>query len=247
MDRYRELGGYEGDIISAPLTTFVIRTVGRTILVDTGIGPSLGRLGAMGMTGTAGLLPDSLRAIGLDPEAVDTVVLTHLHSDHIGWNVTEQPTGGFKPTFRLARYVVNEAELAVAETVAGKREAELQIRRLVASGHLRPVSAMHEIAPGVRMLPTPGHTPGHVSILIKDGQSGGVITGDAVHHPGELEQPDVVIPFDSDAVVATASRRMLVERIEAEGLTVMGGHFPGSQAGRIIRVESKRRWHWLGG
>ena len=247
MDRYRELGGFEGDIISAPLTTFIIRTVGRTILVDTGIGPDLGRLGKMGMTGEVGLLPASLKAIGLHPEAVDTVVMTHLHSDHIGWNVTEQSTGGFKPTFKNARYLVNEAELTVADTVAGKRDAEKQVHRLVSSGHLHPVSETHEIAPGVRLLPTPGHTPGHVSILIMSGGEGGVITGDATHHPGELEQPDVIIPVDTDPSLATASRRMLVERIEAEGLTVMGGHFPGSQVGKIIRVESMRRWQWLGG
>ena len=102
------------------------------------------------------------------------------------------------------------------------------------------------MAPGVTLLATPGHTPGHTSVLIMGGGVGGVITGDSVHHPAEMEEPNVTAVFDSDPVQSIATRTALVERAEAEGLIVMGGHFPLPTAGRLVRVAEKRRWQWMG-
>lgn len=242
MARYAEIGGFEGEIMLCPITTFVIRVGGRTIVVDTGMGPNMGRLGKMGMTGEVGLLPASLGAAGVPLDSVDTVVFTHLHSDHIGWNVSDDGSGGTVPTFPNARYVVHEVELANADTVAGRSDARRLVHDLVDRGSIMPVPGDHEVAPGVHLSPTPGHTAGHVAILVYSGGQGAVITGDAAHHPGELEEPDVAPSGDFDREASARSRVALVERIEQEGLLVLGGHFPAPHGGHLTRVEGKRRW-----
>jgi glyoxylase-like metal-dependent hydrolase (beta-lactamase superfamily II) len=246
VERYRELGGVDAaGMVAAQLTTFVIRAAGRLILVDTGIGPDLGGLAAMGMTGEVGKLPVALRAAGIEPEAVDAVVMTHLHSDHIGWNSIDRD-GVFVPAFPKARYIVPRREWEAREAIADEGARARSLQPVEASGQLTLVEDGHTVAPGVTLLATPGHTPGHTSVLVFDGGSGGVITGDAVHHPGEMENPEVTAVFDSDPEQARTTRRALVERAEAEGLVVLGGHFPPPTAGRVVRAEQKRRWMWMG-
>lgn len=96
------------------------------------------------------------------------------------------------------------------------------------------------------MIATPGHTPGHASILVTADGSGCVIVGDAAHHPAEFEDPTLQPPYDSDPAMARETRLGLAERVEAEGLLVAGGHFPAPHVGTLVRVEGKRRWRWLG-
>jgi glyoxylase-like metal-dependent hydrolase (beta-lactamase superfamily II) len=81
-------------------------------------------------------------------------------------------------------------------------------------------------------------------VLVSDGGQGAVITGDAAHHPGEFENPELNPPFDSDVAMARASRKALGDRVEAEGLLVIGGHFPSPGAGNLVRLEGRRRWRW---
>lgn len=115
-----------------------------------------------------------------------------------------------------------------------------------AAGQLTLAEDGFEVAPGVSLLATPGHTPGHVSILLMDDGAGAIITGDAAQHPAELENPELSPPHDFDPAQSAASRLALVERAEADGLVILGGHFPAPGAGTIVRVGSRRRWRWLG-
>jgi len=230
----------------APLTTFVVRAAGRLILVDTGMGPDLGPLARFGFSGTVGLLPAALANAGIVSDAVDDVVFTHLHSDHTGWN-TVLRDGSTQPMFPKARYIVTRIEWEHRVRTAGRESAERSLDPIELSGQLTLVDDGHEVAPGVSLLATPGHTPGHTSVLIMGSSGeGGIITGDAAHHPAELENPELTPAFDYDPAQSARSRLALVERAEAQGLIVMGGHFPAPTAGTIVRVEQKRQWKWLG-
>ena len=240
---FARYGGISGDSIAALLTTFVIRAGGKTILVDTGQGADLGEMAAAGFGGSCGLLPGALAASGINPESVDFVVLTHLHGDHIGWNMTAGEAPG--PMFPRARYLVSRTEWAHWSVTADPAVARC-VRPLEATGQLELVADDHSVVSGVTLLPTPGHTPGHVSVLVFEGGVGGVITGDAVHHPAEFEALEISPRFDLDPIQSGTSRRALAERVEAEGLVVMGGHFPAPTAGNIVRVGQKRAWRWLG-
>ncbi len=233
--------GLEGpDKLRCPLTSFVIETAGKTVLVDTGLGNFLGRF-----EGACGTLPVELAAAGIAPERVDAAVFTHLHPDHVGWNCTERD-GAYIPTFPNARYVVHRPEWERWKDVEAG-----YIRRhvlpLARAGQLDLVEDGFEPAPGVRLLSTPGHTAGHISVLVYGGGEGAVITGDAAHHPLELEHPDWSPSADDDREQSARSRAALVDRIEEEGLTVLGGHFPAPHAGRLVRVESRRVYKPLAG
>ena len=241
------LGGIDAKGIAlAPLTTFIIRAGGRVILVDTGVGPSLKGFEDMDAGRPVGLLPAALAGAGVTPESVDFVVSTHLHGDHIGWN-TLTTDGVSTPMFPRARYVITRVDWENRATIAGNGATARSLAPLEAAGQLMLIDDDgHAVVPGVELLFTPGHTPGHTSILVREGGSGAVITGDAAHHPIEMEDPDLKAVFDSDPDQAVRSRHALVARIEAEGLTVLGGHFPAPTAGQIVRVEQQRRWRWLG-
>lgn len=242
---FTPLGGCaDGETLELPMLTFVIRTAGRTVLVDTGIGPTIGSLGRAGFGGTVGQLPGALKEAAIDPASVDAVVFTHLHADHIGWNVTDRD-GEARPTFPNAEYIVAKTEWAFWGALQNRDIARC-VRTIEAAGQLRAVDDGFEPAPGVAMLATPGHTPGHSSILVAGGGEGCVITGDAAHHPAEFEDPDLQPPYDADPELAKVSRKALGDRVEAEGLLVVGGHFPAPSAGTLVRIEGRRRWRWLG-
>ncbi|MEO8539300.1 MAG: MBL fold metallo-hydrolase [bacterium] len=241
-DMFREMGGCsDGETLSLPLSSFVIRSTGKTILVDTGIGPTLGSL-ARAFSGDVGFLPARLAEAGITPGSIDAVVFTHLHADHIGWNVIDHD-GELRPMFPNAEYIVSEAEWAFWGATQSKEIARC-MRTVEQAGQLRAVPDGFEPAPGVSMLSTPGHTPGHISVLVTGGGQGAVITGDAAHHPGEFEDPELNPPYDSDPATAKASRKALADRVEAEGLLVVGGHFPAPGAGTLVRVEGRRTWRW---
>ena len=239
---FRELGGCaDGETLTLPLTSYVLRSGGRTVLVDTGIGPSLGSL-ARAFSGEVGLLPARLAEAGVSPETVDAVVFTHLHADHIGWNVIDRD-GEIVPMFPNAEYIVSRAEWAFWGASESKDIARC-VRTVEQRGQLRAVDDGFEAAPGISLLATPGHTPGHAAVLVFAGGQGAVITGDAAHHPGEFEDPQLNPPYDADVAMAKASRSALADRAEADGLLVLGGHFPAPGMGTLVRVEGKRRWRW---
>jgi glyoxylase-like metal-dependent hydrolase (beta-lactamase superfamily II) len=243
---FSRFGGVTSDgLLQSPMTTYAIRAEGKLILVDTGIGGDIAPLARFGYTGTAGRLPAALAAAGIARETVDDVVLTHLHSDHIGWNTV--PDGDVhRPMFPNARYIATRADWENRATVAGRSNAARCLDPVKAAGQLTLAADGFEVAPGVSLFATPGHTPGHTSILVVDGGEGAIITGDAAHHPAEVENPDMSPPFDFDPAQSAVSRQALVERAEAEGLVILGGHFPAPGAGTIVRVGQRRQWRWLG-
>ncbi len=244
---FRPHGGISADgLLSSLLTTFVVRSAGKLVLVDTGMGPDIAPLARFGFTGVVGGLPDALAEARVDPARVDAVVSTHLHSDHIGWNTVDE-NGEVRPMFPAARYIVTRTEWENRATVAGPKVVARSLDPVEASGQLTLADDGYEVAPGVTLFATPGHTLGHTSVLVmgRNGE-GGIITGDAAHHPVEIENPDMSPQYDSDRAQSAASRRMLVARAAAEGLVIMGGHFPAPTAGKVVTVGERREWRWMG-
>lgn len=173
---------------------------GPVTLVDAGIGPADAPAGSWAPV--PGRLPAELAAAGIDPADVDTVVLTHLHSDHIGWAVTGTPG---RPYFPNASYLVQRAELDAAETISPGLPAGL-VAPLRAAGELRVLDGETSLTPAVRLLPTPGHTPGHQSVLLTAADERMLLTGDLLVHAVQLVDPNLAYAHEVDPELARASR-----------------------------------------
>lgn len=213
----------------------VIETPTRRMVVDTCIGNDK----TVALEDWAGMqLPflEELEAIGYPESSIDTVICTHLHVDHVGWN-TRKVAGRWHPTFERARY------LMVAEEFAHWRDADDRFgdvfRESVApvfdAGLVDLVAADHDAGDGVRFVPTPGHTPGHVSVQISSRGEEAVITGDLMHHPCQIARPDWSTPFDHDVAQSRASRKAFLERYADRPVLVLGTHFADPVGGRIVR------------
>jgi glyoxylase-like metal-dependent hydrolase (beta-lactamase superfamily II) len=179
---------------------------------------------------------DDLAAAGFARETIDTVVCTHLHSDHVGWN-TMLVDGGWVPTFPNARYLIVRKEYEhwlSTQTPFGDIFGD-SIRPVLDAGLVDFVDPWHLIAPDVMLEPTPGHTPGHVSVCIRSGADEAWITGDVLHHPLQCALPDMPSVSDDDAEAAEGMRRAMLSRWCDDGVLVIGTHFAAPCAGRLER------------
>ncbi|MFI7646048.1 MBL fold metallo-hydrolase [Micromonospora sp. NPDC049460] len=199
-----------------PFRSFAIRAGdGPVTLVDAGIGPA--DAPASSWAPVPGRLPAELAAAGIDPADVRTVVLTHLHTDHIGWAVTGSPG---TPYFPNADYVLQRAELAAVESINPGLPAGLAAP-LRAAGQLRVVDGEVRLDPTVRLLPTPGHTPGHQSVLLEVDDERLLVTGDLLVHAVQLVAPELAYAHEEDAAAARASRLALLRDLAARGPAVL--------------------------
>lgn len=211
---------------------------GRRVVVDTGVGNAKTRANPAGHDLDTPYL-DELTAAGFPPDDVDLVVLTHLHTDHVGWN-TRREDDGWVPTFPNARYVTSDVEWAYWRSVElGDERARMfddSILPIRDAGLLDTVDVgpeACEIAPGLRLLPAPGHTPGQVVVALRDGEDEAVISGDAVHHPLQISRPELTTGADVDPATTVSTRRSLLARLAARRTLLLGTHFTHPVAGRV--------------
>jgi glyoxylase-like metal-dependent hydrolase (beta-lactamase superfamily II) len=217
--------------------TFVVQAPGMTALVDTCVGNDKDRGGRAPFHMLRTTFLDDLRAAGCPPGSIDVVVCTHLHVDHVGWN-TRLDGGRWVPTFPRARHL-----FARREWEHWSRETDDDTRRIMAdsvtpvldAGLADLVDVDHRICEEVWLEPTPGHTPGHVSVRLGSGDAEAVITGDLMHHPIQMAEPQWATPFDTDAEQARKTRLGFCERYADSAVTVLGTHFHHPTAGRIVR------------
>ncbi|MEV6369853.1 MBL fold metallo-hydrolase [Micromonospora musae] len=188
---------------------------GPVTLVDAGIGPADSP--AASWAPVPGRLPAELAAAGIDPADVRTVVLTHLHTDHVGWAVTGTPG---TPYFRNATYLLQRAEAAAVDRVNPQLRAGL-VEPLRAAGQLREVDGEASIGPGVRLLPTPGHTPGHQCVLLDGREERLLLTGDLLVHTVQLVDPELAYAHEADPDAARASRTALLRTLAEAGPTTL--------------------------
>ncbi|WP_030184842.1 MBL fold metallo-hydrolase [Streptomyces sp. NRRL S-813] len=219
--------------------SFAFTLGGLRILVDTGIGNAKERANPAWHDLDTDYLRD-LTAAGFPPDSVDLVILTHLHADHVGWN-TRKTDGDWVPTFPHARYLTSRTE---REFWAGydMEEAREQMFRdsvipVEQAGLLDLVDVPAEgvdVAPGLRLLPTPGHTPGHVAVKLTSHGRTALITGDCIHHPVQLAHPAIGACVDIDPQQSETTRRTLLSSLADTDTLVLGTHFAPPTAGRVV-------------
>lgn len=226
---------------------FLLLHNGLRILVDPGVGEHKQREAVPSWSDLHSGFLDRLAATGTAPQDVDLVVLTHLHFDHVGW-LTRLVAGRWEPTFRAARHLISEREYRYwASTPAGQLPDQYagfvdSVRPVTDAGLVDMVPDDHQVVPGVRLVPSPGHTPHHVSVLLESDGAQALITGDAVHHPCQFAQPSWGAASDADPAQAESTRREVVQRYLDTSTVLFGSHFPEPVAGRLLRDRGTVRF-----
>jgi glyoxylase-like metal-dependent hydrolase (beta-lactamase superfamily II) len=252
---FRAGPGYFGDHVTAvghedyfhpdgrawlPIGCFLIRTASRTVLVDAGMGPALRDDGERRLL-VGGQLLLGLRALGTSPADIDTVVCTHLHADHCGWlfDVSGAPTFPNADIWFGARdwdhFVLSPDVWMFDHIRHGLQNAD--------GARLHLVSADTTVAPGVTMTLTPGHTPGHLSVVVSSGVHRALLLGDAIVCPLQLDEPSWQSIGDVDPTLAATVRERLFRELEGEHVVGAGAHFPELRFGRVLAGELRR---WVG-
>ena len=188
---------------------------------------------------------DHLVAHDFAPDDVDYVICTHLHVDHVGWN-TQQIDGEWVPTFARARYLMSRLDLDYwSGREARHNPFSVSVQPVIDAGLVDAVETDHRVSPSVALLPTPGHTPGHVSVHITSRGESAVITGDMVHSPVQFARPEWSSVADTDRDEATRSRERLITLAGERGVVVIGTHFPAPTAGHLVRDHASWRFEGL--
>ena len=223
---------------------FFIRSQGRVILVDTGIGP-----GPHPDRGNrTGDLMNQLKGRGVGPEEVDIVVHTHLHADHVGWNL-RMSDGTPVPSFPRARYLVPRLDweyFTRPENLESAPQVRDNVMPLEGLRRMELVDGGHNITDEVTTVDTPGHTPGHQAVLVSSNGEKAMVVGDVLHSKVQVAEPDWCAGVDTDKDQSRSSRARLLDRAESEGYVVAAGHFhPDQHIGRVVRLAGRRYWQVL--
>ncbi|XBS70137.1 MBL fold metallo-hydrolase [Acerihabitans sp. KWT182] len=231
--------------IALSVHSWLIDMGGLKILIDTGIGNHKPRPFSALFHQLDNPFLQRLAAVGAAPEEIDFVLMTHLHTDHVGWN-TRLSDGEWRPTFPKARYVLPRTDLEFFFTPAGEK------RRMLFDDSILPVICSNqadimaaeggEVLPGIAYHPAPGHSAGHMMISLHADGHEAIFAGDALHSPLQVSRPEWSSTFCLDAQTATATRLALLARAADSGALVLPAHFTGASAGHVIRKEGGYAW-----
>jgi glyoxylase-like metal-dependent hydrolase (beta-lactamase superfamily II) len=217
------------------IQAFLVESRGERILVDTCVGNDKRRARKHWHLRKGRFLED-LAGVGYPRQTVSIVLCTHMHVDHVGWN-TILVDDAWIPTFPNARYLFarREWEHWSAEAMNPDNDPITDsIRPVVEAGLADFVESDYQLTEEVSLEPTPGHTPGHVSVRIRSEGCEAAITGDLMHHPVQLAEPEWSNKADSNPDVARCTRRAFFKRCADRPIMVFGTHFPTPPAGRIV-------------
>lgn len=240
---YREWLDADG-LMAHNYGSFLIHSQGTTMLVDTGLGQWPNELD---LEQPSSLL-EAMHGAGVSPGDIDLVLFTHLHWDHTGWN-TRGEDGALELTFPNARYVAQQSEFdywtSPGDKPAAGPDFERVLAPIIAADRLELVGGEYAATQEVVAVPTPGHTPGHVSFAVVSGGERAYILGDAAHKPVQLSEPDWYPSFDMDPVESTKSRHMIFDRAEREQALIAGGHFGFPSMGYATHDGVRRSFRYV--
>jgi len=223
----------DGMLLSS-IHAFVVESQGRVIVVDTCVGNDKPRE-VKNWNMRKGRFLEDLAEAGFARERVTTVLCTHLHVDHVGWNTTMQD-GKWVPTFPKARYLFGRKEYDYWNAHADGQDRTIQndsVRPVLEAGLADLVESDHRITSETFLEPTHGHTPGHVSLHIRSKGQDAVITGDLMHHPSQIGIPEMGSRFDYDSNAARATRLAFLKRYNDGKTLVLGTHFAAPTGGYV--------------
>lgn len=244
-DALREIGWLQPHFVTermhlnASVHALIVETPERRIMVDTCVGNDKERT-FEGFNQQKGPFLEDMAAAGFARDSIDAVLCTHLHIDHVGWN-TVLENGKWVPTFPKARYFFGQTELdhwRGAQDEDGLDAAAVladSVTPILDAGLAELVSTEHVICDEVRLIPTIGHTPGHVSVMIESEGETGLITGDFMHHPCQIARPEWAANVDFDPKQSTQTRREVFARFADTPTLIIGTHFSSPTAGRLVR------------
>ena len=247
IDKVLAAAGISGDTLPAPISTYLLQSADRTILIDAGFG-------GIDMFGPGnGRMFDGLAALGVAPTDIDSIIVTHAHPDHIGGLI-----GAAGPAFANAEVIIPETEFRFWSDTGMMAQAPEQAKPLfelsqnvfaLYEGRLSPTAAGAEVAPGITLELSPGHTPGHSHVHIDGGTQQLLMIADSIHNVAlHTALPDIGFGFDTDSAVAAMSRKALYDRASVDNILIAGSHihFPGF--GRILKDGKRYRYapaSWL--
>ena len=254
----------ENGEMSGVIQAFIVKTPDKTVVVDTCVGDNKERILVEEWNAMQSGFMDRFRSAGFDPDQVDYVLCTHLHVDHVGWN-TRWDGEKWVPTFPKARYLFAEEEYRFWESTREIPPADLSkltdpteigmatfdldqrqvhedsIQPIIDAGLVELVSGDHQIDQFIALRPTPGHTPGHVSVEISSGDERAIITGDCFHHPCQVAHPEWATVVDVDQGQGVTTREQLLDELNTKGGVLMGSHFSEPVAGKIVSEDGRYR------
>lgn len=222
--------------------TWILRSVGRTVLIDAAIGDDKERDVPSWDHLRTGFL-DRLAEAGVVPEEVDLVVNTHLHADHVGWN-TRLVDGEWMPTFPNARYLINQDDLDFWDPAAGNDSIMGPGARTVWADSVQPLldagvvttwTGEHRIDDALTLEAAPGHTPGSSILRVRSGDAEALFVGDTLHSPAQVADLHVSSCFDEDAATANATRARILTEAADRSIPMFPAHFAGHAGFTVTR------------
>jgi glyoxylase-like metal-dependent hydrolase (beta-lactamase superfamily II) len=234
---------HEDGSLNVAVQALLVVAPGLRLVVDTCIGNDKPR-NLVGGNPLATSFLQHLADAGWSHDGVDTVLCTHLHVDHMGWN-TMLVDGKWVPNFPKARYLIGKREFGHWGSEGDEEQQAImvdRVRPIFDAGLAELVEMDRRVSPEVCLRPAPGHTPGHVSVVIDSERQSAVITGDITHHPCQMAHPEWATSFDSDTQAATATRAKLFAEWADQPILVIGTHYTAPEAGRVKRNRAAFRF-----